>query len=117
MIESLIVSLTLAITIELGISLIIGIKKRNDIITVISTNTLTNPIFVFFVNILKIVNINYYLWILLILTKEIIIIFAEGKIYSKVLLFNKVSGLKMSLINNIISFAIGLIFIVISQIY
>lgn len=110
MIESLTVSLVFAITIELSISLIVGIRKRNDIMTIIATNTLTNPTFVFILNILKIINMNYFLWIIVFLVMEIIIVFIEGKIYDKILYFNKISGLKLSFINNIASFIIGLLF-------
>ena len=108
MIKSLIISLILTIFIELLISILIGIRKRNDIISIIAVNTLTNPIVVFISNVLKGFKITLLYWGI-VLTIELIIIFIEGKIYEKVLNFKKLSGFKLSFINNSISFTIGVI--------
>lgn len=107
MLKSLIISLILTIAIELFISVFIGIRKRNDIITIITVNALTNPIVVFIANILNTLGIVLYWTIVIIM--ESIVIFIEGKIYVKILDFKKISGFKLSFINNIISFSIGLI--------
>lgn len=108
MIKSLIISLILTIFIELFISIFIGIRKKNDIITIIAVNTLTNPIVVFIANILNTFEIVLLYWTIVIIM-EFIVVFIEGKIYEKILNFRKKSGFKLSFINNIISFSIGLI--------
>ena len=51
MIESLAISLILTLIIELTISYIIGIRKKNDIEIIVLVNILTNPIVVFISNI------------------------------------------------------------------
>lgn len=109
MIKSLIISLILAVFIELLISILIGIRKRNDVITIIAVNTLTNPIVVFTANILNNYEILLLYWPIVIFM-ELIVILIEGKLYDRTLNFKKISGLKLSFINNIISFGIGLIF-------
>lgn len=108
MIKSLIISLILTIFIELLISILIGIRKRNDIISIIAVNTLTNPIVVFISNLLKSFKIALLYWGIVVII-ELIIVFIEGKIYEKVLNFKKLSGFKLSFINNSISFTIGVI--------
>ena len=54
MITSLVVSLVLTLIIELSVSLIVGVRKRNDIITIIAVNFLTNPLVVLLASITKI---------------------------------------------------------------
>lgn len=108
MLESLIVSLISTIIIELVVSIIIGVRKRNDIITIIMVNTLTNPIVVFIANIVHTLK-NVLLYWIIVIVIEIIVIFIEGKIYNKILRFEKLSGLKISFINNVVSFGTGLI--------
>lgn len=112
MIKSLINSLILTIFIELLTSILIGIRKRNDIISIIAVNTLTNPIIVFISNILYIFKNSLLYWGIIV-TIEIIIVFIEGKIYEKVLNFEKMSGINLSFINNSISFIIGVIIVII----
>ena len=113
MLKNLIVSLILTIIIELAISIIIGIRKRNDIITIITVNTLTNPIVVFIANIIYTLE-NALLYWIIVIAMEIIVVFIEGKIYNKILKFEKISGLKLSFINNVVSFGTGLIISIIA---
>lgn len=108
MIKNLIVSLISTIIIELAISIIIGVRKKNDIITIITVNTLTNPIVVFIANIVYILK-NVLLYWTIVIALEIIVIFIEGKIYNKMLKFEKISGMKLSFVNNVLSFGTGLI--------
>ena len=108
MVESLIISLMLTLIIELSVSLIIGIRKEEDIISVIAVNTLTNPIVVFIANIIYGLGNKLLYWVIVIIM-EIIVVFVEGKIFDKALSFKKLSGLKVSFINNFISFTLGLI--------
>lgn len=86
----------------------IGIRKRNDIITIIAVNTLTNPIVVFTANLLNNFKIVLLYWSIVIIM-ELIVIFIEGKIYEKILNYKKISGFRLSFINNVISFSFGLI--------
>lgn len=111
MIENLIISLILTLVIELFMSILIGLRKRNDIITVIFVNTLTNPIVVFIANIIKIA----YIYWLIVIIMEFIVILIEGKIYDKILIFKNISGIKISCLNNIISFGIGLIITIVAN--
>ena len=108
MIESLIISLMLTLIIELSISFIIGIRKEDDVITVIAVNVLTNPIVVFIANIIHGFNNDILYWVIVIIM-EITVVFVEGKIFEKTLSFNKLSGLKISFINNFISFMLGIL--------
>ena len=108
MIKSLIISLILTIIIELLISLVMGIRKKNDIITIIVVNILTNPIVVFIANLLNNYK-NVLLYWSIVIIMEFIVIFIEGKIYEKILKYNKISGFILSFINNAISFSFGLI--------
>lgn len=108
MIKSLIISLILTIFIELLISILIGIRNKNDIITIIAVNTLTNPIVVFIANLLNNFKIVLLYWAIVIIM-EFIVIFIEGKIYEKILNYKKISGFRLSFINNAISFSFGLI--------
>ncbi len=108
MINSLIISLILTVAIELFISIVIGIRKKNDIITIIAVNTLTNPIVVFIAGIINTFRIILLYWTIVIIM-EFIVIFIEGKIYEKILKFKRISGFKLSFVNNVISFIIGLI--------
>jgi hypothetical protein len=98
----------LTLIIELSVSLIIGIRKEEDIISVIAVNTLTNPIVVFIANIIYGLGNKLLYWVIVIIM-EIIVVFVEGKIFDKALSFKKLSGLKVSFINNFISFTLGLI--------
>lgn len=113
MLKNLIISLISTIIIELAISIIIGVRKRNDIITIITVNTLTNPIVVFIANIVYTLE-NTLLYWMIVTTMEIIVVFIEGKIYNKILKFKKISGLELSFINNVVSFGTGLIISIIA---
>ena len=111
MIKSLIISLILTIFIELYISMLIGIRKRNDIITIIAANTLTNPIVVFTAIILNNFN-NVLLYWTIVIIIEFIVIFIEGKLYEKILNFKEISSFKLSFINNTVSFMVGVIIVI-----
>ena len=108
MIKSFVVSLGLTLIIELSISLLIGIRKRNDIITIIAVNTLTNPVAVFIAMITSTFGNDLLYWIVVAII-EIVVFVVEGTILKKILLFDKISGFKLSFINNFSSFFIGLI--------
>ena len=108
MVKSLIISLILTILIEILISVFFGIRKRKDIIVIIAVNTLTNPVVVFIANILNIFKIIWLYWVVVIIM-EVLVVFVEKTVYEKVLNYKKISGVKLSIINNVISFGLGLI--------
>lgn len=108
MIANLACSLFLTLIIELIVSIAIGIRKKNDIITIIAVNTLTNPIAVFIATSVEMLGNTILYWITVAII-EIIVFLVEGVILKKFLIYNKISGFKISLINNLSSYLIGLI--------
>ena len=108
MITNLIVSLILTLIIELSISLLLGIKKSKDIIVIICANICTNPLVVYISNCLKLFNLKYE-YIIIVIILEILAILVEFLIYKKYLQYKKISPLIVSIINNLISFYIGII--------
>ena len=115
MIESFAISLILTLIIELTISYIIGIRKKNDIEIIVLVNILTNPIVVFISNISnQMLDISIYYIIVIFL--EICAFFIEAQIFKKLLNFQKISAIKISLINNIASYSIGVLIGIIRKI-
>ena len=108
MIKSLIVSLVLTLIIELTVSIVIGIRKKEDIIVVICANICTNPVVVFTSNCILLLN-NMPIYIIAVIILELIAWTVEFLIFKKYLDFKKVSPLLISILNNSISFGLGLI--------
>lgn len=108
MIKSLIISLSLTLIIELTISLILGIRKKDDIIIVICANTLTNPIVVFIANCLTLLN-NAWVYYIVVLIMEVIVVFVEGFVFKKALSYKDKSPLLISFANNATSFLLGIL--------
>ena len=108
MILSLIISLSLTIIIELTISLIIGIRNKEDIEVIVWANILTNPIVVYLANCLKLLN-NNLIYNILIIIMEIVVIIVEFIIYKRYLVFKEKTPIFISSINNIISYSLGII--------
>lgn len=108
MIPSLIISLVLTIIIELSISLILGIKTYNDIRTIILVNICTNPIVVYIANIINLLN-NNWIYILVVIILEMIVVIVEFKLYNKYLKDYSKSKFIFSLVNNISSYMIGVL--------
>lgn len=108
LIISLIISLILTLVIEIIMSVILGIKDKYDIKIVIMANCITNPTVVYIANCLILLN-NNSIYIIAVAILEILAIIIEFLIYKKYLKFNEKSPLVISVINNIISFSLGLI--------
>ena len=108
LILSLIISLILTLVIELIVSAILGIKDKYDIKIIIIANCITNPAVVYIANCLTLLNI-ISIYIIAIALLEVLAIIIEFLIYKKYLKFNEKSPLVISVINNIISFSLGLI--------
>ncbi len=107
-IESLVKSLILTLIIELSVSFIIGIREKNDIKVVILANIITNPIVVFIANCVALMN-NTLIYIIVVIILEILAVLTEYKIFKNYLKFDKESPMIISVINNSISFTLGLI--------
>ena len=108
MIKILLISLSLTIIIELIVSLLLGIRETQDIKVVVLANCITNPVVVFIANCIYVLNYNL-LYTITVAILEILAIIIEFLIYKKYLKFNEKSPLVISVINNIISFSLGLI--------
>lgn len=108
MILSLIVSLCLTLIIELTLSFLLGIKNKEDIKVVIWANIFTNPMIVYLANCIKLLN-NDLIYNILVLVMKIIVVIAEFIIYKKYLDYKEKSPLLISIINNTISFLLGIV--------
>ena len=108
MIKSLIISLILTLIIEVNVSIILGIKDKNDIKVIICANICTNPVVVYTTNCILLLN-NQVLYIFSVAVLEIMAVIIEFLIYRKYLIFNEKTPLVISIINNIISFSLGII--------
>ncbi len=100
--------LVATIVIELCVALILGVKKRKDLLNVILVNIVTNPIVVtvpvYFNYVYGLQARNIVLYIL-----EILTVIVEGFIYKKVLDYKKINPFILALILNISSYVSGLI--------
>ena len=106
MLYSIVLSLVFTIFIELVISILCGINNKNDIIYIILINILTNPSTELINLLIKDSSFHYPI----IITVEIIIIIIEYRFYKKVLRTQNINLLYLTILNNICSYAIGIIF-------
>ncbi len=98
--------LLLTIIIEVIVALILSVKDKKDILNVVLVNVITNPIVVMTQTILYI-KFGYNIEMIGILVLEISVVLVEGLIYKKVLNYNKINPLLLSLLLNASSFFIG----------
>lgn len=108
MLSGLFKVLILTIIIELIGAIILGIRKKTDLIIVLLVQIATNPL----LNIIaRYINIYYGLLYrrIFILIGEIIVVLAEGLIYKKSLTYKKINPFILSLILNMSSYLICLI--------
>lgn len=101
-------ALLLTILIETAAAMILGVRKKEDVITVILAQIVTNPIVV---SVSSAVNIFYGIEMrhISLAVLEILAVAAEALIYKKCLTYKKISALPLSLILNGISCLLGLI--------
>ena len=104
----MLICLLLTIVIELTIALILGIRKKLDIINIILVNILTNPLVVSLTNLISINHGKTISYVFLAIF-EIIVVFVEGYIYKKYLSFKKINPFLLSFILNLSSYLIGLL--------
>ena len=108
MIKSLMISLILTLIIELTVSILLGIRKKYDIKVIICANICTNPVVAYVANCILLLN-NQMIYIIAVAVLEMMAVIIEFLIYRKYLKFNEKSPLVISVINNIVSFSLGLI--------
>ncbi len=93
---------------EVLLAIVLGIRKKKDIINIILVNILTNPLLVSIT-----VAINFYLGIKARHTSlfllEILAFLVEATIYKKVLENKKINPYLLSLLLNVFSYIVGLI--------
>lgn len=106
MLYNIILSLAFTIFIEVVISILCGINNKNDILYIILINILTNPSTEMINLLIKDSSFHYPIIIIV----EIIIIIIEYLFYKKVLKNKNINLLYLSIINNICSYAVGIIF-------
>ena len=96
--------LFLTIILELSLSLILGLRKK-DLIYVILVNIITNPVLN---STLALVYIKYHTHIIItLIILEILAFLIEGLIYKKVLNYKKINPILLSLFLNMFSFIVG----------
>ena len=108
MIFNLVISLGLTLLLELMVSFLCGVRQKRDVTVVIWANICTNLLVVYTANLLALSQ-NAALYAVSVLLMEIGVCIAEGFIYRKCLAYKKMSPYLLSVINNAISFGIGLL--------
>lgn len=102
----IILSLVFTIFIELVISIFCGVNNKNDILYIILINILTNPSTEQINLLIKDSRFHYPIIIII----EIIIIIIEYLFYKKVLRSKNINLLYLAIINNVCSYAVGVMF-------
>lgn len=109
MLESLIISVVLTVTIEVALSLLLGLRGEKNIETVIWINCITNPVVVGMTNLIYMLSQNLTARNIVLAILEIVVIFAEGFLFEKFLKNIKIKPYIYSLYLNALSFSTGLI--------
>ncbi|MBO7190915.1 MAG: hypothetical protein J6V32_02260 [Elusimicrobiaceae bacterium] len=109
MLCSLMISLVLTWLIELPILYLLGIRTRQDILTGIYANMLTNPPVVFAANLLFVFTPNLA-WPL-IGVMEFLVVLVEGFIFYRCLQYKQINPWTLALLANVISFETGIVII------
>lgn len=105
-IYNIVLSLIFTVLIELIISIILGVNKKSDLIYIVLINVLTNPITEFINLLIKDKNLHHPIIFII----EIIITIIEFLFYKKFLKSKNINFLCLAIINNIVSYLIGIIF-------
>lgn len=108
MLRSLALSLGLTLLLEIPAALILGLRRKEDILLVGLVNVLTNPIVVLILNLFFIFTASPPPWFL-ILPLEVFAVLTEGFIYQKGLSYRRIHPFLLSLILNGISYFGGLL--------
>ena len=108
MLRSLALSLGLTLLLEIPAALILGLRRKEDILLVGLVNILTNPIVVLILNLFLLFSASPPPW-LLILPLEVFAVLTDGFIYQKGLSYRRIHPFFLSLILNGISYFGGLL--------
>lgn len=114
MIKSLVISLILTIIIEILVSYICGVRKKESFKLLILVNIYTNPIVVFIANIVQFLN-DIVIFSFAIFILEVWAVIMEGLIYRKYLK-EKINPVNLSIICNVCSFGFGVILLYIRSV-
>ena len=98
--------LTMTILLEGFFAILLGVRKKKDIINIVLVNIMTNPLLVsvsLTINALYGLNARHISMIVL----ELMAFLVESIIYKNVLSFKKINPFLLSLILNLFSFLIG----------
>ena len=107
MIRELVVSLLLTLLAEIAVLLLLGVRRKDDLLTVCYVNILTNP---------PVVYISQGVWMLAphffwlsVAVLEVLAVLTEGFIYKKCLHFDKVNPWSLAVVANVVSFELGFV--------
>ena len=107
MIRELIVSLAFTLAAEIPVLLLLGVRRKDDLLTACYANILTNPLVVY---------ISQGVWLfaprffwLSVAVLEVLAVVTEGFIYKKYLHFDKVNPWSLAVVANVISFELGFV--------
>lgn len=100
------IALFCTIIIELIFGLMLGIREKDDLLTILLVNILTNPLLV---SITYLIGLYCGMQKIVTYILEVLVIIIEGFIYKKLLYYKKRNPFIISLILNIMSYSIGLV--------
>ena len=116
MIDSIIYSLILTLVLELFLAVLLGIKEKKDIITIIMVNCFTNPIVVCLSDLAFIAGSNAF-GFGVVAVMEILAFLFEGMIYSRSLEKKTINSYILSFGLNAFSFLVGILIETLSLVY
>ena len=106
----LLTALTGTVLIEVLFALLLGVRTTRDIMNIILVNIMTNPFLVIFSFMIKAKYGNHVYYPVL-LFMEVLAVLSEGYIYSRYLEYKRIRPYFFSLILNLLSYTVGLLFI------
>lgn len=113
MLKSLALSLILTIILEILMSYMLGIRKKDDFKVVILVNIYTNPSVVFLSNIIQLIN-NTLVYYCSVFILEIGAVIIEAILYKKYLK-EKINPIQLSIYSNVFSLGMGIILVFIYE--
>ena len=109
MIRSLVVSLLLTLVIELAVSLILGVRDKNDILVIALANIITNPVAVYIYGCISKYSSAIMIMIGTVILIETAVVIIEYLIFKRYLSLKRINPFLFSFIINALSFFIGMI--------